>query len=91
MRTIIKNQEPDIKAMIKGDINIEEGYSRDNYSVAESKSIETLSTIKSGTSVGDMDYKKAHIGESREYWRDMILGGTLHNIRRNTSFSAALI
>mmetsp|Transcript_25798 Transcript_25798/g.31623 ORF Transcript_25798/g.31623 Transcript_25798/m.31623 type:complete len:295 (+) Transcript_25798:117-1001(+) len=74
MRAIINNQEQDTKTTIKGDVNIEEGLSGDNCSVIGNKSTETMSTIRSGSGVGDTDYKNAHIGRSREYWRDMILG-----------------
>mmetsp|Transcript_10786 Transcript_10786/g.26643 ORF Transcript_10786/g.26643 Transcript_10786/m.26643 type:complete len:314 (-) Transcript_10786:204-1145(-) len=34
----------------------------------------TLLTVDNSKSFYNHDYKKEHIGESREYWRDMILG-----------------
>ena len=38
------------------------------------KSTMTILTMDKSKSFYDKKYKKEHIGESREYWRDMILG-----------------
>ena len=37
-------------------------------------SVMTLLTVNNSKSFYEKEYKKAHIGESREYWRDVILG-----------------
>ena len=54
------------------------------------KSTMTLLTTDNTKTYKDQDYKKAHVGESREYWRDMILGvndGTLVLARQSRIFN----